>query len=139
MCRRRSRGGPTHRVRHRRVFGTGERTNLARLMRTTLTRLGDAVIERTPSMTLASVSRSPLPMRESLERLSPSFLRYCETAPHGLRPAAAAAVVAADGLVHDRAVVLPVTDGAAPSRLYGFVEGTKTAPWPVPMGRRVPR
>lgn len=107
---------------------------LTQLMLSTLNQLGDAVNERTMNLAFASPAHSPLSFRDSLERLAPFFLKYCETAPLGFRPAAAGAAVAAGVLVHDCAAVLPVPDGAALA-LYGFIEGTKTAPWPVPRGR----
>lgn len=103
---------------------------LTQLMLTTLNQLGDPVNERTLNLAFASASRSPLSFRESHERLAPYFLQYCETAALGMRPAAAAAAVAVGVLVHDSAVVLPVADGAALA-VYGFVEGTKTAPFPL--------
>lgn len=106
---------------------------LTQLMLTTLNQLGNPINERTMNLAFADPSHSPLSFCDSVERLGPFFLKYCETAPLGLRPAATAAAVAAGVLVHECAAVLPVADGAALA-LYGFVEGTKTAPCPASRG-----
>lgn len=107
---------------------------LTQLMLTTLNQLGHPVNERSLNLAYASPIHSPLSFRESLERLAPWFLRYCDTAPLGFRPAAAGAAVAVGVLVHESASVLPVANGGALA-LYGFIEGTKTAPFPVARGR----
>lgn len=107
---------------------------LMQLMLATLRQLGDDVTEGSLNLAFADANRSPMGFRESLERLAPFFLKYCETAPLGFGLAAAGAAVATGMLVHECAGVLPVRDGAALA-LYGFVEGTKTAPYPVPRGR----
>jgi hypothetical protein len=107
---------------------------LMQLMLATLQQLGDAVTEQTLNPAFASASHSPMSFRESCDRLAPFFLKYCETAPLGFQPAAAGAAVATGMLVHECAAVLPVNHGAALG-VYGFIEGTKTAPFPVPRGR----
>ena len=107
---------------------------LMQLMLATLQQLGDPVTEQGLNLAFADARHSPLSFQESLERLAPFFLKYCETAPLGYQPAAAGAAVATGMLVHDCAGVLPVRNGAALA-VHGFIEGTQTAPFPVPRGR----
>ena len=70
---------------------------------------------------------SQLSFQESLDRLAPFFLKYCEVAPLSLPDAAFGAAMATGILVHDCREALAVEKGAAVA-VYGFVEGTKTAP-----------
>lgn len=104
--------------------------SLMYMMLVTMQQLGDQITEADLSADHASARLSQLTFRESHERLAPFFLKYCEVAPLGLRPAAIATSIATGVLVHDCAAALPIRIGAAIA-VYGFVEGTKTAPFPV--------
>lgn len=98
-------------------------------MLVTLNQLGSKLQERELNSEYLSTKFSQLSYKESTDRLAPFFLKYCEVAPLGLRDAAFGAAIATAILVHDCRNVLSVDKGAAIA-VYGFVEGTKTAPYP---------
>jgi len=98
------------------------------MMLMTLRQLGHQITEADLNAEHATDKFSRLSFQQTEEKLAPFFLKYCEVAPIGLRTAAIAAGVATGMLVHDCAAALPVRDGAALA-VYGFVEGTKTAPF----------
>jgi hypothetical protein len=100
---------------------------LMNMMLVTMQQLGDQITETDLTADNAPARLSQLTFMESHERLAPFFLKYCEVTPLGLRPAAIAASVATGMLVHECAAALPIRSGAAIA-VFGFVEGTKTAP-----------
>jgi hypothetical protein len=71
-----------------------------------------------------------LTFKESCDRLAPFFLKYCELAPMTFEDGAMAAAIATGILVHDCSTVLSPNKGSAIA-IFGFVEGTKTAPFPL--------
>ncbi|MDE2402810.1 MAG: hypothetical protein KGL90_14215 [Burkholderiales bacterium] len=103
---------------------------LMNVMLTTLQQLGRQIGENDLNRDYLSAKFSTLDFRESHDRLAPFFLKYCETAPLGFQPAALGAAVAVASLVHECVDVLPIENGAAIA-VFGFVEGTKTAPFPI--------
>jgi hypothetical protein len=103
---------------------------LMHLMFVTLQQLGDKVSEQNLNGEYASAKSSLLTFKESHERLAPIFLKYCEVGPMPLYDAAMGAAIATGILVHDCRAALSVEKGAAIA-VYGFVEGTKTAPFPL--------
>lgn len=118
--------------------GTGVLSDLANergprlmsMMLVTLQSQGHQITEQDLNPAYASARYSPMSFRESHERLAPHFLRHCEQAQVPFGMAAVAAAVATGVIVHDCAAALPVRNGAALA-VYGLVEGTKTAPFPV--------
>lgn len=103
---------------------------LMNVMFVTLQQLGDKVGEENLNREYASAKFSQLTFKESHDRLAPFFLKYCEVTPMGLHDAAMGAAIATGILVHDCREVLSADKGAAIA-VYGFVEGTKTAPFPL--------
>ena len=103
---------------------------LMNMLFTTLKQLGHAVDETSLDQAYFSASRSQLSFEEAHRRLAPFFLRYCEVAPMSYQDAAVAAAIATGLLVHDCRAVLDIEKGAAIA-VYGFVEGTKTVPFPI--------
>ena len=101
---------------------------LMELMFVTLRQLGHKVTEENLNKDYASSKFSQLSYQESCQRLAPFFIKYCEVAPISFRDAALGAAIATGILVHDCREVLAVENGAALA-VYGFVEGTKTAPY----------
>ena len=112
---------------------------LMQVMFATLAQLGDQVGENDLDPAYMSADHAQLNFKESHERLAPFFLKYCEAGSMNFYDAAVAAAIAAGILAHDCREVLAVNRGAALA-VYGFVEGTKTAPFPVSPGvkRRSP-
>lgn len=106
---------------------------LMHVMFATLHQLGDKVNQDTLNSEYASAKFSQLTFRESHDRLAPFFLRYCEVTPMALQDAALGAAIATGILVHDCREVLS-TDKGGSIAVYGFVEGTKTAPFPLASG-----
>lgn len=102
---------------------------LMNMMLTTLNSLGSKIQEGNLIREYASAKYSQLSFKESHERLAPFFLKYCEVAPMSYYDAAIAGAVATAILVHDCRTVLDVEKGGSIA-VYGFVEGTKTAPYP---------
>lgn len=96
----------------------------------TLKTLGHEIGEDDLDPAYFSATHSQLSFEESHQRLAPFFLKYCEVAPLPLDAAAIAAAIATAGLVNDCQAVLGVEKGAAIA-VFGFVEGTKTAPFPI--------
>jgi hypothetical protein len=96
----------------------------------TLQQLGDEVSEQNLNSQYASAKLSLLTFKESHDRLAPIFLKYCEVGPMPLYEAAMGAAIATGILVHDCRAALSVDKGAAIA-VYGFVEGTKTEPFPL--------
>jgi hypothetical protein len=103
---------------------------LMHLMFMTLQQLGDEVSEQNLNSQYASAKLSLLTFKESHDRLAPIFLKYCEVGPMPLYEAAMGAAIATGILVHDCRAALSVDKGAAIA-VYGFVEGTKTEPFPL--------
>lgn len=102
---------------------------LMELMFVTLQQLGHKMGEENLNRDYASSKFSQLGFQESYQRLAPFFIKYCEVAPIPFQDAALGAAIATGILIHDCRKVLPVEKGAAIA-VYGFVEGTKTAPYP---------
>jgi len=102
---------------------------LMNVMLATLQQLGDKVGQDSLNGEYASAKFSQLTFKESHERLAPFFLKYCEVTPMAFQDAALGAAIAAGILVHDCREVLSADKGSAIA-VYGFVEGTKTAPFP---------
>lgn len=102
---------------------------LMNVMLVTLQQLGDKVGQDNLNSEYASAKFSQLTFKESHERLAPFFLKYCEVTPMALQDAALGAAIATGIIVHDCREVLSVDKGSAIA-VYGFVEGTKTAPFP---------
>ncbi|GAB3188466.1 hypothetical protein GCM10027292_17260 [Hydrogenophaga aquatica] len=76
-------------------------------------------------------SRSPqLNFKESTNRLSAFFLKYCEVTRLALQDAADAAAMAAAAIIHECLEVLAIENGEAIA-VYRLIEGTKTAPYPI--------
>ena len=111
---------------------------LMNVMFATLQQLGSAVGEAHLNREYASAKFSQLTFKESLDRLAPVFLKYCEATPLSFHDAAMAAAIATGILVHDCREVLSVDKGGAVA-IYGFVEGTKTAPFPVSPAESLPK
>ena len=93
-------------------------------------RHGQPVSEAEINRAYASAAHTGISFKESHDRLAPSMLKYCETEPLGLRTAALAAALATGSLILACAPVLAPRDGAGVA-VYGLIEGSKTAPWPV--------
>jgi hypothetical protein len=106
---------------------------LMNVMFVTLQQLGDKVGQDSLNSEYASAKFSQLTFRESHDRLAPFFLKYCEVTPMALQDAALGAAIATGILVHDCREVLSADKGSAIA-VYGFVEGTKTAPFPLASG-----
>lgn len=102
---------------------------LMNLMFATLQQLGNTIGEASLNREYASAKFSQLTFQESQARLAPFFLKYCEVAPISHHDAALGAAIASSILVHECKQVLEISKGAAIA-VYGFIEGTKTAPYP---------
>ena len=103
---------------------------LMNLMLVTLQRLGQKIAEENINGEYASAKFSQLSFKESHDRLAPFFLKYCEVAPISHYDAAFGAAIATGILINDCREVLGVDKGAGIA-VYGFIEGTKTAPFPI--------
>lgn len=103
---------------------------LMNLMFVTLQQLGQKIGEGNVNADYASAKYVPISFKESHQCLAPFFLKYCEAARMSHYDAAFAAAIATGLLIHDCREVLAVEKGAGLA-IYGFVEGTKTAPYPV--------
>lgn len=103
---------------------------LMNIMFATLQQLGSKVDEESLNREYVSTELSQLTFRESHDRLAPFFLKYCEVTPMALQDAALGAAIATGILIHDCREVLSADKGSAIA-VYGFVEGTKTAPFPL--------
>lgn len=103
---------------------------LMNVMFVTLQQLGDKVGQENLNSEYASAKFSQLSFKESHDRLAPFFLKYCEVTPMEFQDAALGAAIATGILVHDCREVLSADKGSAIA-VYGFVEGTKTAPFPL--------
>lgn len=101
---------------------------LMKIMLTTLKQLGQSVGEENLDRDYLSATLSQLSFKETHERLAPFFFKYCEQALMTHRDAALGAAIATAVLVYDCREVLSVEKGGALA-VYGFVEGTKTAPF----------
>ena len=104
---------------------------LMKVMLATLRQLGSAVAEQELDRDYASAKRTRFTFQESHDRLAPQFLEYCRNNALSHEDAAMAAAIATALLVHDCRTALPVEKGAA-TAVYGFVEGSKTVPFPLP-------
>lgn len=100
---------------------------LMNVMFATLQQLGHQVGEGDLDREFSSSKFSQLSFKESIDRLAPFFLKYCEVAPMSFSDAAFGAAIATGILVHDCREVIPVKKSGAVA-VYGFVEGTKIAP-----------
>lgn len=98
-------------------------------MYATLRQLGHQIGEENTNREYASGKFSQLNFKESHDRLAAFYLAYCKAASISFQDAAFGASIATAILVHDCRKVLAVEKGAALA-IYGFVEGTKTAPYP---------
>jgi len=103
---------------------------LMNLMFATLQRLGDKANPDNFNSEYASTKFSQLTFKASHDCLAPFFLKYCEVTPMTFGDAALGAAIATGIVVHDCREVLSVDKGSAIA-VYGFVEGTKTAPFPL--------
>ncbi|HEX5277991.1 MAG TPA: hypothetical protein VFW42_10015 [Fluviicoccus sp.] len=108
------------------IFGP----KLMNLMLSTLQQLGHKIGEENINTEYASAKHVPISFKESHERLAPFFLKYCEADSMSYYDAAFAAAIATGMLINDCNEVLSVDKGAGVA-VYGLVEGTKTAPFPV--------
>lgn len=106
---------------------------LMHVMFATLQQLGDPIGQDHLNSEYASAKFSQLTFKESHDRLAPFFLKYCEVTPIAFQDAALGAAIATGILVHDCREVLSVDKGSAIA-VYGFIEGTKTAPFPLVSG-----
>jgi hypothetical protein len=106
---------------------------LMNLMFVTLQQLGQKIEEQDADREYCSPKFSQLTFQEAHDRLAAFFLHYCKVAPISFHDAAFGAAVATAVLIHDCRAVLDVKKGAAIA-IYGFVEGTKTAPYPIDAG-----
>ncbi len=102
---------------------------LMNVMFTTLRQLGSPISQEEVDHDYASAKLSPLSFKGSHERLAPLYLGYIEKMSLPLHDAALGAAIATGITVHDCSKVIPVEQGSALA-IYGFVEGTKTAPYP---------
>ncbi|MBK9580185.1 MAG: hypothetical protein IPK50_14480 [Fibrobacterota bacterium] len=93
----------------------------------TLEHLGDHVSQAELDSQYMSDKHSQLTFLESVDRLAPSFLEYCQENSLPLYDAAMAAAVATALCIHDCQQVLSANKGASIAT-YGLIEGTKTAP-----------
>jgi hypothetical protein len=100
------------------------------VMFATLQQLGDKIGEENLNREYASAKFSQLTFKESHDRLAPFFLKYCEVAPLAFQDAAMGAAIATGIIIHDCREVLSIDKGGAIA-VYGFVEGTKTEPFPL--------
>lgn len=103
---------------------------LMNVMFAALHQLGDTISHDEIDDAYASATFSQLSFKASHDRLAPLFLVYCENTALGFHDAALGAAIATGIIVHDCRAVLPVDRGSALA-IYGFVEGTKTAPYPL--------
>lgn len=103
---------------------------LMNLMISTCQELGLHISEQTINADYASAQHIPLSFKESHERLAPLYLKYCEADSLSYYDAAFAAAIATAMLINYCKDVLDVDKGAGVA-VYGLVEGTKTAPFPV--------
>jgi hypothetical protein len=106
---------------------------LMQVMFATLQQLGHKVAEGNLNREFLNTKSSLLTFQQAHEKLAPFFLKYCETAPLGFEQAAVAAAITTGMLVHDCRGVLDIGKGGAIA-VFGFVEGAKTAPFPVSAG-----
>lgn len=108
------------------IFGP----KLMNLMFVTLQQLGQKIEEQDADQEYLSQRFSQLTFQESHERLAAFFIQYCKVVSISFQDAAFGAAVATAILIHDCCAVLDVKKGAAIAT-YGFIEGTKTAPYPL--------
>jgi hypothetical protein len=104
---------------------------LMNVMFVTLQQLGSSVTEAQLDSSYASAQFSQLDFKASHDKLAPFFLAYSEAGKMKFEDAAAGAAIATAILIHDCREVLSVEKGGALA-VYGFVEGTKTVPYPLP-------
>ncbi len=105
----------------------------------TLQKLGTPLHEGDMHPDYATAKFSQLSFQEASERLVPFFQTYCEAASMSHLEAAMAAAMAAALTIYDYRDTLAVEKGASIA-VFGFVEGTKTAPYPVsvPLSTSIP-
>ncbi len=96
----------------------------------TLESLGHRVDRNRLDEAYMSSSHSLLSFEQSHARLAPAFLGYCRDQRLSLADGAMAAAMATAIVVHHAGQVLAVDKGVTLG-VYGFVEGTKTVPFPV--------
>lgn len=107
-----------------------EGPKLVNLVFRTLQSLGQTVSDDTLDQNYLSSEYSHLSFKQVHDRLAVFFLRYCETADLTLKEGATAAAIASALIAHECREVLAIEKGAALA-VFGLVEGTKTAPFPV--------
>lgn len=105
-------------------------SKLMNIMLETLRRLGHQIEESNLNSDFLSSKSPKLSFKESTDRLSMFFFKYCEVTHMALQDAAFAAAMAAGALIHDCREVLAIENGGAIA-VYGFIEGTKTAPYSI--------
>ncbi|MBT0568714.1 hypothetical protein KIK84_00110 [Curvibacter sp. CHRR-16] len=103
---------------------------LMNLMFVTLQQLGQQVGEGNINRDYYSRKFSQLTFQQAHEQLAAFFLQYCKAAQISFHDAALGAAIATGILINDCREVLDVEKGAAIA-IYGFIEGTKTAPYPI--------
>ena len=105
-----------------------EGPKLMNWMYVTLRQLGHNIGEENTNRSYASAEFSQLNFKESHDHLAAFFLAYCKAASLSFQDAAVGASIATAIIIHDCRNVLAIEKGAAIA-IYGFVEGTKTAPY----------
>jgi len=108
---------------------------LMNVMFAALQQLGHTIGQDALKGPAMSADCSQLGFEASHAQLAPSFLAYCRTVSLPFHDAALGGAIATAITIHDCREVVPV-DSAASLAVYGFVEGTKTAPFPVPDDNR---
>ncbi|MEN9866453.1 MAG: hypothetical protein RL748_2043 [Pseudomonadota bacterium] len=101
------------------------------LMLTTLQKLGHNVREADINPDFASGESSHISLQQAQEQLLPFFLTYCEASKMSHFEAALAAAMATGITIFECRETLAPEQGASIA-VFGFVEGSKTAPWPEP-------
>lgn len=103
--------------------------HMMNILLTTLQKLGSTLHEGDMHPDYATAKFSHLSFQEANQRLGPFFQTYCEAASMSHLEAAMAAAMAAALTIYDYRDTLAVEKGASIA-VFGFVEGTKTAPYP---------
>lgn len=104
--------------------------HMMNILLTTLQKLGTPLHEGDMHPDYATAKFSHLSFQQANERLGPFFMTYCEAASMSHLEAAMAAAMAAALTIYDYRDTLAVEKGASIA-VFGFVEGTKTAPYPI--------
>lgn len=107
-----------------------EGPKLMNMMLDTLRSLGHDLNDNNINRDYLSAEYTHLSFKEAHDRLAPVFLNYCQQTKTPIIEGAYAGAVALAQLIHEARDVLSVDKGAALA-IHGFVEGTKTVPFPV--------